>query len=171
MKITSKLAKTRVTVCAVKAYTDASTTTPMTTFTKLSIALRTLLCLYSRYVINCLRKVSETTSAPILWRSGNRLVALLDDLLPWFGQRRFRLGARHVTIVVLINKKRLPNDGFQHVRVASTCGVGQKRSQREAPSSAVDTFAWNSIEINKSNFAPKGKVISSPHNTSGADKK
>ena len=62
-----KLAKTRVTVCAVKVYTDTSTYTPLTTFTKSSIALRTLLCLYSRYVINCLRKVSETTSAPILW--------------------------------------------------------------------------------------------------------
>ena len=64
-------------------------------------------------------------------------MALLDDLLPWIGQRRSRLGARHVTIVVLINKKTLPIDGFQHVRVASTCGVGQKRSQREAPVSAV----------------------------------
>ena len=62
-----KLAKTRVTVCAAKAYTDASTSTPLTTFTKSSIALTTLLCLYSRYVINCLRKVSETTSVPIIW--------------------------------------------------------------------------------------------------------
>ena len=34
-----------------------------------------------------------------------------------------------------------------------------------------DTFAWNSNEIDKSNFAPKGKVIGSPHNTCGADKK
>ena len=121
-----QLAKTRVTVCMVKAYTDASTTILMTTFNKSSIALRTLLCLYSRYVINCLRKVSETTSPPILWISGHRSVALLDDLLPWFGQRRSQLGARHVTIVVLINKKTLP------IRVTSTCGVGQKRSQREA---------------------------------------
>ena len=75
LKITSKLAKRTISVCAARAYTDASTTAPTTTFTKSSIALRTPLSLYSRYIINCLRKVSETTSAPILWISGHCLVA------------------------------------------------------------------------------------------------
>ena len=132
-----QLAKTRVTVCVVKAYTDASTIILMTTFTKSSIALRTLLCLYSRNVINCLRKVSETTSPPILWISGHRLVALLDDLLPWFGQRRSQLGARHVTIVVLINKKDTPNSGNKHVWRWS-----EKESER-GTFKCCDTFAWN----------------------------
>ena len=67
---TSTLAKRKIAACAAN-YIDASTSAPTTTFTKVFIALRTLLCLYSRSVINCLGKVLKPASAPILWRSGS----------------------------------------------------------------------------------------------------
>ena len=62
LKITSKLAKRTITVCAAKACADASTTAPMRTFTKIPMALRTLPCLYPTYAINCLGKVPEPAS-------------------------------------------------------------------------------------------------------------
>ena len=163
-----KLAKARVTVCAVKVYTDAFTTTPLTTFTKSSIALRILLCLYSRYVINCLRKVSETTSAPILWigslprGSARRPPPLVraEEVSAWSKARYDRC---------LNQQKDTSFWCFQHVRVASTCGVAQKRSQREAPLRAV-TFSLGQTKSTSQNLAPKGKVIDSPHNTCEADK-
>ena len=100
--------------------------------------------------------MSETTSAPILWISGHRLVARrppplvrAEEVLAWSEARYDRC---------VINKKTLPIDGFQHVRVASTCGVGQKRSQREAPLSAV-TLSLGQTKSTSQNLHQRAKSL------------